>query len=93
MFSNIEFIEVSQIIDGTPLVDTNKAVFVADDGDGSFVTYYSPAARFGYVNTVAESMYAWTFEDPRLTEITVEAEMNMLNVMRNPLFVAGGTVS
>ena len=93
VFSNIEFIEVSQSIDGTPLVDTNKAVFVADDGDGSFVTYYSPAARFGYVNTVAESMYAWTFEDPRMTEITIECEMNVLKVLRNPLFVAGGTVS
>ncbi len=93
VFSNIEFIEVPQIIDGTALVDTNTAVFVAEDGDGSFVTYYSPAARFGYVNTTAESMYAWTFEDPRLTEITIEAEVNFLNVLRNPLFVAGGTVS
>lgn len=93
VFSNIEFIEVPQIIDGTPLVDANTAVFVAEDGDGSFVTYYSPAARFGYVNTVAESMYAWTFESPRLTEITIEAEVNFLNVLRKPEFVAGGTVS
>lgn len=92
-FSNILFIEVPQIIDGVPLVDANKAVFVAEDGDGSFVTYYSPAQRFGYVNTIAESMYAWTFESPRLTEITIEAEVNFLNVMRHPEFVAGGTVS
>ena len=33
-FSNIEFIEVTQSIDGTPLVDTDKCVFIADDGDG-----------------------------------------------------------
>jgi len=93
VFGNIEFIEVTQSVDGTALVDANTAVFVADDGDGSFVTYYSPAQRFGYVNTVAEAMYAWTLEDPRLTEITIESEMNMLNVMREPDFVAGGTVS
>lgn len=93
VFSDIEFIEVRQSIGGVPLVDANTAVFVAQDGDGSFVTYYSPASRFGYVNTIAESMYAWTFEEPRLTQITIECEMNMINVLRKPEFVAGGTVS
>ncbi len=90
-FSNIEFIEVSQSVAGDPLVATDTAIFVADDGDGSFVTVYGPAHRFGYVNTIAERGYMWTFENPRMTEITVEGEMNFLNILKNPLFVAGGT--
>ena len=65
-------------------------MFVAQDDMGSFTTYYSPAARFGYVNTIAERGYVWTFEDPRMTEITIEAEMSMLNVLRQPSFVARG---
>ena len=90
-FSNIEFIEVTQSIDGTPLVDTDKCVFIADDGDGAFMTYYGPPNRFGYVNTPAESTYLWTFEDQRGTQVTLEAESNFINVMRRPGFVSGGT--
>lgn len=91
VFSNIEFIEVTQSVDGTPLVDTDKAVFVADDGDGAFMTYFGPAQRFGYVNTTAVSNYLWTYADPRGTQITIESEMNMLNVLRRPGFVSGGS--
>lgn len=91
VFSNIEFIEVTQSVDGSPLVPTDEAIFVAEDGDGSFVTYYGPANRFGYTNTIASQMYMWTFEDARKTEITIEAEMNMINLLKKPAFVAGGT--
>ncbi len=91
VFSNIEFIEVTQSIDGTPLVDTDKAVFVADDGDGAFMTYYGPANRFGFVNTTAVSTYMWTFEDPRGTQVTIECESNFINLMRRPGFVSGGS--
>ena len=55
------------------------------------MTYYGPPNRFGYVNTVAESTYMWTFEDPRGTQVTIEAEMNMINIMRRPGFVSGGS--
>ena len=90
-FSNIEFIEVTQSIDGTPLVDTDKCVFIADDGDGAFMTYYGPPNRFGYVNTPAERTYMWTFEDQRGTQVTLEAESNFINLMRRPGFVSGGS--
>lgn len=91
VFGNIEFIEVGQIVDGAPLIPTDEVIFVANDGDNSFVTAYGPPNRFGYVNTTAERSYLWTFEDPRGTQITLEAEMNMINMIRRPAFVAGGT--
>ena len=91
VFSNIEFIEVTQSVDGTPLVDTDKCVFVADNGDDAFFTFYGPPNRFGYVNTQAERSYMWVYEDPRGTQVTIEAEMNVLNVMKRPGFVSGGT--
>lgn len=93
VFSNIEFIEVTQSVDGTPLVDTDKAVFVADDGDGAFISYFGPAQRFGYVNTEAVRNYLWTYADPRGTQITLEAESNFINVLRRPGFVSGGSKS
>lgn len=90
VFSNIEFIEVLQSVGGTPLVNAGEAVFVADDGDYSFRTYFGPAMRFGYVNTTAAPGYMWTFPDPRGTQIQIEAEMNFINVLRRPNLVATG---
>lgn len=91
VFSNIEFIEVTQSVNGTPLVDADKAVFVADDGDGAFMTYFGPPNRFGYINTPAERNYLWTYEDQRGTQITLESESNFINLMRRPSFVSGGS--
>lgn len=89
-FAGIDFIEVGQSYQGTAFVTSGDCVFVAQDDMGSFVTYYSPAARFGFVNTIAEKSYLFTYEDLRGTEITIEAEMSMLNVLRQPGFVARG---
>lgn len=91
VFSNIEFIEVTQSVDGTPLVDTDKAVFIADNGDDAFFTFFGPPNRFGYINTQAERSYLWVYDDPRGTAVTIEAEMNMLNVLKRPSFVSGGS--
>ncbi len=91
VFSNIEFIEVTTSIDGTPLVDTDKAVFIADDGDGAFMTYYGPPNRWGYVNTTAERNYMWTQDAQDMTQTKITAEMNMINIMRRPGFVSGGS--
>lgn len=92
-FGNIEFIEIPTVLAGQTLVPSGDCIFVAQDDGGSFVTYRSPATRFGYVNTIAEEMYMWTFNDPRMTEITIEAEMSFLNVLRKPNFVARGYTS
>lgn len=91
VFSNIEFIEVTQSVDGTPLVDADKAVFIADNGDDAFFTFFGPPNRFGYINTQAERSYLWVYDDPRGTAVTIESEMNMLNVLKRPSFVSGGS--
>lgn len=89
-YGGIEFIEVAGSFGGEAFVTSGDCVFVAQDDMGSFATYFSPAARFGYINTIAERSYAWTFEDQRMTEITIEAESSFLNVLRKPDFVSRG---
>ena len=93
VFSNIEFIEVLDSVSGTPLVDVNTAVFIANDGDDSFVTAYGPPQRFGYINTTAESAYLWTRKKDDNTEITIEGQTNFINMLRRPGLVAGGTTA
>ena len=89
-FTFANFIEVPTVLAGNTLIPSGDAYFVADAEDDSFVTYYSPANRFGLVNTIAMPQYMWQFREPRGTEITLEAELNMLNVLRRPAFVARG---
>lgn len=92
-FANINFVEVPTVLAGTALVPAGEAYFVAETDDDSFVTFYGPANRFGLVNTIAMPQYMWQFRDPRGTEITLEAEMNMLNLLKRPNFVAKGMSS
>lgn len=89
-FGGINFVEVPTVLGGQALVTAGDCVFVAKEDSGSFVTYFAPPNRFGYVNTAGESSYVWTFRNERMTEITIEAEMNMLNVLKKPNFVARG---
>lgn len=88
-FSNIEFVEVPTLT-GDTLIPAGDCVFVAQDDMGSFKTFFSPPQRFGYVNTIAEAKYVWVQRAQNLKEITVEAEMNQLNVLMKPNFVARG---
>jgi Phage major capsid protein E len=92
-FAGINFIEVATGVNGSSYIPSGEAYFVAETDDDSFVSYFGPANRFGLVNTIAMPQYMWQFQDMRGTEITLEAEMNMLNVLRRPNFVAKGISS
>lgn len=89
-FGGIEFIEVADILLGQRLVPQGDCIFVAFEDMGSFKTYFSSPSRFGYVNTIAEEIYLWSFRNERLTEIALEMESNWLNVLHKPQFVARG---
>lgn len=89
-YAGVMFIEVRTVFNGSKLIPAKDAYFVAQGVDDAFVTYYGPANRFGYENTIAETEYLWTFEDPRGTEVTIEGESNFLNVLRKPQLVIRG---
>lgn len=92
-YQGVLFIEVRNQIKGQRVVPSGEAIFVPSGVEDSFVTYYGPANRFGYENTVAERFYMWAFQDPRMTEVTIEAEANFINVLRRPDLVVGGKVA
>lgn len=92
-YQGVLFIEVRNQIKGERVVPSGEAIFVPSGIEDAFVTYYGPANRFGYENTIAERFYMWAFRDPRLTEITIEAESNFINVLRRPDLVVGGVIA
>lgn len=91
-YAGVSFVEVRTVLGGEKLVPAKDAIFVANGVDDAFVTYYGPALRFGFENTIALPQYMWTFDDGRGVEKTIEAESNYLNVLRKPALVARGFI-
>lgn len=89
-FGGIRFIEVRTQIGGEALVPAGDCIFVAREDNGAFKTFFTPAQRFTYVNTMAEANYLWMKRNEDLTEISVTAESNFLNALMKPNFVARG---
>lgn len=89
-FGGINFVEVPTVLAGTTLITAKDCIFVANGADDAFVTYYGPARRFGYIGTLGMPEYMWTQRATNLTEITIEATMDMINVLRKPYLVARG---
>lgn len=90
-FGGLRLIEVRTVLAGERLIPAKEAVFVPVGTSDSFVSYMAPAARFDYVNTLAEEAYLWTFESPKGTHIDIEGEFSVLNVLRRPKLVVKGT--
>lgn len=92
-FGGITFIEVRNQLAGQKFVADNTVIFVPQGTQDTFVTYFAPANRFDYVNTLGEKGYMWTFRDQKGEAIDIEAETNFINVLRRPQLVVGGTVA
>lgn len=92
-FGGIRFIEVRTVLAGQRLVPVGECVFVPTGTTDTFVTYFSPANKMDYVNTLAEKAYLWTYRSPKGESIDIEAESNWINVLRRPALVVKGTTS
>lgn len=85
----VRFIEMRDSFNGTPLIPSGDAVFIPT-GTEYFRTYFSPAERFGLVNTLGEQVYM--FETPTVngTSIEIETESNFLNGCLKPSLIVRG---
>ena len=92
-FAGIRFVEVRTVLAGQKMVPANQVVFVPVGTSDTFVTYYGPANKLDYVNTIAERTYLWSFRDPKGESVELDAESNFINVLRRPALVVKGTKS
>jgi len=58
-----------------------------------FKTYFSPADRFGLVNTLGEQVYVFETADNKGTKIEIESESNFVNALLRPAMVVKFTSS
>ena len=85
-YGSVRFIEMRDSYNGTALIPTGDCYFLPT-GTDYFRTYFSPANRFGLVNTVGEQVYMFESMAPNGTAFTLESESNFVNAMLKPLLV------
>lgn len=90
----IEFVEYRGTApNGTRFIPAGEAYFLPMGTADTFITYFSPANKFDFVNTLGEQAYAFTYRDPKGSSIEIETETNMLNLIRRPQAIVRGTTS
>ena len=86
------FIEMRDSYAGQRLIPAGKA-YMVPIGTDSFKTYFSPANRFGLVNTLGEEIYMFESADAKGTKIEIESESNFVNALLRPQMIVEFTSS
>lgn len=88
----VTFIEMRDNLAGTTLIPAADAYFLPT-GTDYFKTYFSPANRFGLVNTIGEQLYVFETMAPDGTAYNYASESNFINALLKPLTVVKATTS
>jgi hypothetical protein len=78
---------------GQRLIRVGKAYMVPTGTQNAFKTYFSPANRFGLVNTLGEQVYLFESADSKGMKIELESESNFVNALLRPALVVEFTTS
>lgn len=89
---SVRFIEMRDTYNGQRLIPANNAYFLPT-GTEFFKTYFSPADRFQFVNTLGEQVYMFETPAPNGTAYAIETESNFVNALLKPLLVVAATTS
>lgn len=85
--AGVRFIEYRGSIGGNALIPPDEARMIPTGTVDTFKTLFSPAAKFGLVNSIGEQAYVWTYRDAKNTKIELESESNFINMVRRPAAV------
>lgn len=91
-YGGVHFIEMRDAYNGVPLIPVGTAVFVPL-GTEYFKTYFSPANRFGLVNTLGEEVYMFEYASPNGTSIQLETESNHVSAVMKPTLIINAITS
>jgi hypothetical protein len=92
-YAGIRFIEVRTVLAGQRLIPAGEVVFVPTGTTDTFMSYFGPANKLDFTNTIAERGYLWTYRDPKGNGIDIDGEFNVTHVIRRPQLVVKGTTS
>lgn len=92
VYGGIRYIELRDTYATQRLIPTGECHFVPT-GTDSYKTYFSPANKFGLVNTMGEQAYMFEYASPKGDQISIESEANFLNAMTRPQVTVKATSS
>lgn len=92
IYGGVTFIEMRDKYNGTALLPSNFCYFIPT-GTDFFKTYFSPANKFGLVNTLGERMYVFEATAPNGSAYTLETESNHISAALKPLLIVAATSS
>lgn len=89
-YAGIRFVEVRTVLAGQRLIPAGDVIFVPTGTTDTFMSYFGPANRLDFVNTIAERGYLWTWRDPKGMGIDIDGEFNVTHIVRRPQLVVRG---
>lgn len=92
VYGGTTFIEYRGSYNGSRLIPASTA-FMVPLGTDAFRTYFSPANRFGLVNTMGEQVYLFETENLSGTQIDLQSESNFVNALLRPGLIVNITSS
>ena len=93
LHGSVEYIEVRSSYNGQRLIPVGEAYMLPQGTTDTFKTYFGPANKFSFTNTLGEQAYVWVNRDQNDSEITIQSESNFLNLIRRPQCVVKLTTS
>ncbi len=85
-YGGVTFKEMRDTYAGQAMIPTGDCYFIPT-GASCFRTYFSPANRFGLVNTIGEQVYMFEQAAPNGTAYAIETESNFVNAVLRPLLI------
>jgi len=92
-FGGVNFVEYRGSYNGARLIPVNEAYFMPRGTEDMFISYFSPANRFSFVNTIGEEAYMFTIRAPDDSQITIQSEHNALHLIRRPQAIVRATTT
>jgi hypothetical protein len=92
-FGGIRFVEYRGAYGGNALITAGDVSFFPTGVDDMFETYYAPANKFEFTNTVGMPAYVFEYASTKGDKIELESESNFINVCRRPGGLVKGTTS
>ncbi len=86
MHGGTRFVELRDTLAGSRIIPAGDA-YMVPTGSDVFKTYFSPANRFGLVNTLGEEVYMFETPAPNGTRIEIETESNHASALLRPAMV------
>lgn len=86
----IRYVEYRGKYNGSALIPAGDAYFLPMGVEDMFMTYFSPANKFSFVNTTGEEAYVFEYPGSRDDEIVLQSESNFINMLRRPQIVVRG---